>query len=223
MNGTGNDQTRRSGTATAYRALFALAGWFALALQYWLSITTNPDRTAGELTLNFFSYFTVQINILATLALTAPVLAPNSAVGRFTAGEGFRTAIAMYIAVVGVTYHFLLSHVWDPQGWLFVANGLLHYVMPVAFVLDWVLFTPKGRLRWIDPVKWLSFPLVYIVWTLIHGYAAGWWPYWFVNVPELGLARSGLAFVGLIGFFLVVGTVLVAIDWTVGRRVVARV
>lgn len=222
MTDTANEAVQRAGMATAFRAVFAVIGWFALALQYWLSITTNPDRTTAELTLNFFSYFTVQINILAALALTAPVLAPNSTLGRFTAGEGFRTAIAMYIAVVGVTYHFLLSHVWDPQGWLFVANGLLHYVMPIVFVLDWLLFVPKGRLRWIDPVKWLSFPLIYVIWTLIHGYASGWWPYWFVNVPELGLSRTGLAFLGLIGFFLVVGTVLVAIDRTVGRRAVDR-
>ncbi len=207
----------RNRAATVYRALFALVGWFALALQYWLSITTNPDRTTAELNLNFFSYFTVQINILAALALTAPVLAPTGTLGRFTAGEGFRAAIAMYIAVVGVTYHFLLSHVWDPQGWLFVANGLLHYVMPIAFVLDWLLFVPKGRLRWIDPVKWLSFPLIYIVWTMIHGYAVDWWPYWFVDVPELGIGRAVVWFGALMGFFIVVGLTLVAIDRTLGR------
>ncbi len=208
----------RAHAAFAYRGLFAVVGWFAVALQYWLSITTNPDRTTAELTLNFFSYFTVQINILAALALTAPLLVPTSALGRFTATEGFRTAIAMYIAVVGVTYHFLLSHVWDPQGWLFVANGLLHYVMPIAFVVDWLLFVPKGRLNWIDPFKWLSFPAIYVVWTLIHGYAADWWPYWFVDVPEMGLARTGLAFAGLMAFFLVVGAILVAIDRTAGRK-----
>lgn len=200
------------GAALVWRALFALVGWFAIALQYWLTITGNPGMGAGELTLNFFSYFTVLVNVLAALALTAPVLFPNTAFGRWSLTEGVRSAVAMYIAVVGLTYHFLLSHVWDPQGWLFVSNGLLHYVMPIAFVLDWLLFTSKGRLLWIDPVKWLSFPLIYIVWTLIHGYAAKWWPYWFVNVPELGLARAGFWFAAMLALFLVTGLVLVAID-----------
>lgn len=204
--------------ARPYRAIFALVGWAALALQLWLSLSTNPDKTSGELTLNFFSYFTVLTNVLAAVALSGPAIAPDSRLGRWTASEGVRAAVAMYIAVVGVTYHFLLSHVWDPQGLLFVANRLLHYVMPVAFVLDWLLFTPKGRLRWVDPAKWLSFPALYVVWTLIHGYASGWWPYWFVNVPALGWGRTGLAFAGMLGLFLVIGLILVAIDRTLGRR-----
>ena len=208
----------RAGAARAYRALFAVVAWFGLGLQYGLSITGNPDRSAAELTLNFFSYFTVLVNILAALAFTVPVVAPNSRLGRWTSSEGVRAAIAMYIAVVGLTYHFLLSHVWDPQGWLFVANGVLHYVTPMAFVLDWLLFTPKGRLRWIDALKWLAGPAVYVVWTLIHGYASDWWPYWFVNVPALGLHKAGFWFAAMLAFFVVTGLIIITLDRTLGRR-----
>lgn len=203
--------------ARPYRAVFALVGWFAIGLQYWLTLHGDTGRGAGELTLNFFSYFTILVNVLAALALTGPAAFPTTAIGRWSANEGVRAAVAMYIAVVGVTYHFLLSHVWDPQGWLFVSNGLLHYVMPIVFVLDWLLFTPKGRLSWKDPLKWLSFPLLYVVWTLIHGYATDWWPYWFVNVPALGLGKAAFWFVAMLGFFLIVGAVLVAIDRRWGR------
>lgn len=209
--------------ARAYRAVFALVGWFAIGLQYWLTLTGDSGKGVGELTLNFFSYFTVLMNVVVALALTGPALFPNSALGRWTASEGVRAAVAMYIAVVGLTYHFLLSHVWDPQGWLFVSNGLLHYVMPIAFVLDWLVFTPKGRLRWSDAVKWLSVPLVYIVWTAIHGYASDWWPYWFVNLPALGLAKAAFWFAVMLALFLVVGLALVAIDRTIGRRDRTRV
>lgn len=202
----------------AYRTVFALVGWFALALQYWLALTGDTGKGVAELTLNFFSYFTVLMNVIVALALTGPALLPNSALGRWTASEGVRAAVAMYIAVVGLTYHFLLSHVWDPQGWLFVSNGLLHYVMPIAFVLDWLVFTPKGRLRWLDAVKWLSFPLAYIVWTLIHGYASDWWPYWFVDVPALGLAKTGFWFAAMLALFFVVGLVIVMLDRAFGRR-----
>lgn len=202
----------------AYRTVFALVGWFAIALQYWLTLTGDTGKSAAELTLNFFSYFTVLMNVIVALALTGPALLPNSALERWTASEGVRAAVAMYIAVVGLTYHFLLSHVWDPQGWLFVSNGLLHYVMPIAFVLDWLVFTPKGRLRWLDAVKWLSFPLAYIVWTLIHGYASDWWPYWFVDVPTLGLAKAGFWFAAMLALFLVVGLVIVMLDRAFGRR-----
>ncbi|RYY23697.1 MAG: hypothetical protein EOP62_19275 [Sphingomonadales bacterium] len=204
--------------ARAYRIVFALVGWFAIGLQYWLMLTGETGKGAAELTLNFFSYFTILMNVIVALAMTGPALAPDSALGRWTATEGVRAAVAMYIAVVGVTYHFLLSHVWDPQGWLFVSNGLLHYVMPIAFVLDWLLFTPKGGLRWIDAVKWLSVPLVYMVWTVIHGYASDWWPYWFVNLPTLGLSKAAFWFTAMLALFMVAGLVVVAIDRTIGRR-----
>lgn len=204
--------------ARLYRAVFACVGWFAVALQYAVTLADNPDSSAGELTLNFFSYFTILSNILVALALTAPVVAPNSRPGRWFAGEGVRAAMAMYIVVVGVVYHFLLAPTWNPQGLALLGNSLLHYVMPAAFVLDWLLFAPKGRLNWKDPAKWLIFPLIYGGWTLIHGALSGWWPYPFVDVGALGLGRVLLNFVGLLVFFLIVGLTVVAIDRTFGRR-----
>jgi hypothetical protein len=117
-----------------------------------------------------------------------------------------------------VVYHFLLAGVWEPQGWALVGNSLLHYVMPAAFVIDWLAFTPKGRLRWIDPAKWLIPVLIYGGWTLLHGWLSGWWPYWFVDVDRLGQGRTAVYFAGLLVFFLIVGLIVVAIDRTFGRR-----
>ena len=123
----------------------------------------------------------------------------------------------MYIVVVGVVYHFMLAPYWRPEGLNHGVNVVLHYVMPVAFVLDWLWFTPEGRLRWIDPVKWLACQLVYAAWTLIHGLATHWWPYGFVNVDELGLPRVLTTFAGLLVFFLAVGLSLVGLDRAFGR------
>jgi len=204
--------------ARLYRAIFACLGWFALGLQYGLMLGGAPDKSVGELTLNFFSYFTILSNILVALALTAPAVAPNSRIGRWTLSEGVRAAVAMFIVVVGVVYHFLLAGVWEPQGWALVGNSLLHYVMPAAFVIDWLAFTPKGRLRWIDPAKWLIPVLIYGGWTLAHGWLSGWWPYWFVDADTLGLGKVAIYFAGLLIFFLIVGLIVVAIDRTFGRR-----
>jgi hypothetical protein len=204
--------------ARLYRALFACVGWFALGLQYGLTLGGNPDKSVGELTLNFFSYFTILSNFLVALALTAPAVAPNSRIGRWSLSEGVRAAVAMFIVVVGVVYHFLLAGIWTPQGWSLVGNSLLHYVMPAAFVIDWLAFTPKGRLRWVDPAKWLIPVLIYGGWTLAHGKLSGWWPYWFTDVDQLGLGKVMVYFAGLLVFFLIVGLIVVAIDRTFGRR-----
>ena len=89
-------------TARLYRGLFAVVGWGALALQYGLLLRNNPGSGAGELTQNFFSFFTILTNLLAALALTGPALAPDSPLGRWSRSEGVRAAVAMYIVVVGV-------------------------------------------------------------------------------------------------------------------------
>lgn len=204
--------------ALIWRAVFATVGWAALALQYGLMITGTPEKSVGELTLNFFSFFTILTNVLVAVALTLPVVGAGTRLGRWAGSEGVRAGVTLYAVVVGLVYHFLLHATWDPQGWSLVANILLHYVMPAAILLDWLLFTPKGRLRWIDAPKWLTFPLIYGGWTLVHGYAADWWPYWFIDVPALGLGRAALYFSGLLVFFLVVGLLVVTIDRALGRR-----
>lgn len=197
--------------------VFALIGWATLGLQYGLMLA-GSDHSPLELTLNFFSYFTILTNVLVAVAMTLPVVAANCSVGRWAASEGVRACVAMYAVVVGLVYHFLLHATWNPQGWSLIANLGLHYLMPSAMLLDWLMLTPKGTLRWKDPAKWLAFPLAYGGWTVVHGLAVDWWPYWFTDVSELGWLRAGACFGGLLIFFLAVGLIVVAIDRTLGRR-----
>ena len=199
-------------------AVFAGAGWSTIALQYGLMLSGGSGQNPAGLTLNFFSYFTILTNVLVAGGLTPPAVATGPAARRRSAAAGVRACVTMYAVVVGLVYHFLLHATWSPQGWALIANIGLHYVMPAAMLLDWLLFTPKGRLRWIDPGKWLAFPLIYGVWTVIHGLAADWWPYWFVDVSELGWARAGSYFAGLLVFFAIIGLIVVAIDRMLGRR-----
>ncbi len=202
---------------TIWRGVFASVGLFALGLQYGLMIGTDPGRIAA-LTLNFFSFFTILTNVLVMLAMLLPVVAGRTGAGRVMASPGVRAAVTMYAVVVGLVYHFLLHATWDPQGWAYVVNVLLHYVMPIAMLIDWLAFVPRGQLSWRDPLRWLLFPLTYGAWTLAHGLAVAWWPYWFVNVTELGLARAGAYFAGLLIFFLIIGLIVVTIDRALGRR-----
>lgn len=202
---------RMHGAARGWRILFALVGWAGLIAQYVLLLNGGTRSVLGS-TVVFFSYFTILTNVVVALALTAPALFPDSRLGRWTATEGVRAAVAMYIAVVGIVYHALLAATWNPQGALAVVNQVLHTVMPIAFVLDWLLFVPKGRLRWIDPVKWLAYPLLYGLWTAIHGQIVGWYPYWFIDIDALCWGPALINFGALLALFLVLGLIVVALD-----------
>lgn len=204
--------------ARAYRLIFAVVGWGALAFQLWLMTAGQSGWGLVERLVNYFSFFTILTNVLVALALTGPLLTESRRLARWSASEGVRAAVTMYIVVVGLIYHFVLAPNWNPTGGTLVANILLHYVMPIVFLIDWLAFTPKGRLRWIDPVKWLAYPALYGVWTIAHGLISHWWPYDFVNVDKLGW--SGFAASGTMTavFFLLIGLVIVALDRTFGRR-----
>ncbi|WAC61037.1 Pr6Pr family membrane protein [Brevundimonas sp. SL130] len=200
-----------------WRAAFAVIGWAALALQYLLMAAPADGWAVMTRTVQYFSFFTILSNILVAGALTGPLLKPTRPLARWTASPAFRAAVTTYILTVGVVYHFMIAPYWRPEGLTLGVNLVLHYVMPVAFLLDWLWFTPKGELRWIDPVKALGVPLIFGVWTLVHGLATHWWPYRFVNVDALGLGRVLAIFAVLLGVFLLVGLALVGLDRVFGR------
>lgn len=208
----------RSRAALIWRSVFSLVGWAALALQYGLMIKGLPAAEVAVRTLHFFSFFTILTNLLVAVALTLPVIGAGSRLGIRAASEDVRAGVTMYAVVVGLVYHFLLHSTWNPQGWSYVANIALHYVMPAAILIDWLVFTAKGRLRWIDAGKWLAFPLIFGIWTLLHGAVSGWYPYWFIDAGDLGLGHTLINFGGLLLFFAIVGLIVVSIDRTLGRR-----
>lgn len=204
--------------ARLWRILFAVIGCAAIAYQLWAAIVGRMGGGPAGSTVVYLSFFTTQTNVLANLAFLAPVLAPRSWLGRWASSEGVRAAVAMYIAVVALIFHFILSATWKPEGLAALGNLVVHYIIPAAFVLDWLMFTPKGQLRWIDPVKWLVFPLAYGVWTVIHGQMIDWYPYFFIDIGQLGWGAAMRNYALLLGFFLLVGFVVVTIDRVFGRQ-----
>lgn len=187
-----------------------ILGWIALTLQYALVLTGSLGADSFTRSINFFSYFTVLTNILAALALTLPWLATQSELGKFFARPTVRTAIAAYIIIVMTIVYFVLRHLTTFQGWNFVADLLLHYVMPVLFVIDWLFLVPKQTLKVNDTLGWLAIPVIYLVWTFIHGAFSGFYPYPFLNDAELGNARVLLNEAGLLMILHVLGFILVS-------------
>lgn len=201
--------------------LAAALGWFALALQY---VIAYGDKSGAALltgTINFLSYFTILSNLLAAIALTVAGLRGHAAARspQTVAASG----IALYIGVTGLVYFALLRQLWQPQGWQFIADALLHYVMPVLYLVYWLLFVPKGRLRARHALVWVGFPVGYAIYSLIHGALSGFYPYPFIDVAGLGyppvlrnMALFTAAFAGL-------GLLLVAADgWLARRRIGVR-
>ena len=145
-----------------------------------------------------------------------PLVAPESRLGRFLSKPSVRTAIAGYLIVVAVTYYFFLRFAGDDRGLERIADQLMHYVVPLLFMIDWIAFVPKGRVAWTMVGTSLLPPLVYGFWTLIHGAVTGWYPYPFVNMRSLGYQEGLESMAGFLGVFIAVALILTAIDRVIG-------
>jgi hypothetical protein len=193
----------------------------AVAITYQLArLQGHPSfRGAG----NFFSFFTIQSNILAAgaLALAAVVRRDHRSIGF----EAARTAATFYIAITGVVFAVLLSGMQEQLDTHNpFANSVLHYVIPAAAAVDWLVDPPRRRLGTKVALAWLAYPLVWFAYTLARGAAVGWYPYPFVDVSQHGYGRvlvNGILF--LVAF--AVGALALArlAAWRSGRTVHAAV
>ncbi|MFD5324802.1 Pr6Pr family membrane protein [Streptomyces sp. NPDC127092] len=149
-----------------FRALIALAAATGIVIE---CVEGNP--------LVVFSFFTIWSNtaVAVVLGLGAvrawrrqPPLAPV-----WTGG------VLLCISVVGLVFHLVLDNpasefnqaaeIARLSGARAVANQLLHSVTPLGVVLDWLLLTRPGTLRWRHAAQWLAAPGAYLVFALVRG------------------------------------------------------
>lgn len=175
---------------------------------------TGPATITGLL-----PYFTIQSSV---------------AYGIFAAWSAFRGrdtpaalkgAVTLYVAITGLVYHLVLTNpasgfaVAEVQRALpdAIGNQLLHTVVPLLAVLDWLVFDERGRFRWRYALYWLAFPLGYLAFALIRGLVVDKYPYPFIDVHELGYDGVSVSTVAFAVAFWILGLLFVAIDRWAGR------
>jgi hypothetical protein len=194
--------------ARAVTIALAALGWFSVLLQLILILSTARSLGSGLVT--YLGYFTILTNLLVCVSLTMPLIAPASSVGRFFSRGEATAGVATSIVFVGISFHVLLRNVWHPQGLDYLANLLLHYVMPSLYLLYWWFVAPKAALRWIHPVIWGIYPTLYLIYALIRGAIIGSYPYGFIDAGAIGYGQTLINGVGLLVCFIVLGLLLVA-------------
>lgn len=197
-----------SGMARFYAFIFMLVGWFSVIGHY----VAKSDFHSLAGTIDYFSYFTMLSNTLVAATFTAAALFAETRAGRFLLSPPVALATAVYISITGLVFYFLLSGLYDLHGWEARYDHLLHYVMPPAYVLFWLLYMPKGALH-LQNVPWIMVPpLVYGGWSLLHGAISGFYPYPFLNVTKLGYANVFAHIVEFVFVFAFVAVAFVFLD-----------
>ena len=192
--------------------LIALIAWVALVLQFYLILQTagKTGYSTVKLVTNYFSYFTILSNLLIAVCLSRVLLSPASATGRFFSGVPVQSALALYIFIVGLVYNLVLRGIVVLTGLNWVVDNLLHVLVPLAYVLYWFIFIPGKALHWKNILPWLIFPGLYLVYSLIRGPIAHWYPYPFLNTEKLGYTQVVINSLLVLAAFLVAGLGMIA-------------
>ncbi|HSW65530.1 MAG TPA: Pr6Pr family membrane protein [Bacillota bacterium] len=186
-----------------FRLIFALLTFTAIAVQL------IRHNSYGYSLVNFFSYFTNLSNIFiaGVLLYGGYILLRGQKEGKTF--ELVRGAAVLCMIIVGIVFSILLRK--EDLGTLLPwVNTVLHYVMPVVALLDWLLMPPKIVLRRIHLVCWLVFPLGYLTYSLTRGAATNWYAYPFLDPQKVnGYLGVSLYCVAIMIVFLVTGWALI--------------
>lgn len=195
-----------------------LVGLAAVILQFYLAIPLrvgNGDSLLGAL-VYFFTFFTILTNIMLVLIYLSE-LAGWRWLGWWrnpvTRGMMFGA-----IALVMGFYHFILAATWNPQGLAKVADVSLHYVTPTFYILWWLLFQEKGRLRFAD-LGWMILPpAVWLGWAMLRGAVLSEYPYPILEAHRIGYPAVALNILVVLVVLVVLFAITIGIDRLLGRR-----
>lgn len=201
--------------------LYALGAlvWGTLVFRLGLAAVDAADAgtSAVGAVLVSFGNFTILTVFAAGLAVTASLI-PSPVLRRMhltvLAGAGFASLVAASALMVALVYTLVLRDLRHLEGMWLVVDSLLHDAIPLAFLLYWWFAIPKRALRYRQVIWWLCYPTIYLLIVMLLGLTHGWYPYPFLDVPELGPLRVRLNVVGLLGIYAALAALLVGL----GRR-----
>lgn len=173
-------------------------------------------RDAGTLDLvNYFSYFTILSNVIgATLLLVG---AARWRTGHDPRLDLVRGGAVVYLTVTFIVFAILLADT-DVDLALPWVNSVLHEIIPIVVVVDWLVDPPIERIGFRRSLAWLAFPIAWLGYILIRGALVGKYPYPFLD-PANGGYGTVAVYVVAIAILVVV---LAAIVGWVGDALGAR-
>ncbi len=164
-----------------------------------------PELISGPLdTLQYFTY-TGSLVIAAVLVLTAT--------GRW---DDRHLVLALSAAwVIHLVYIFLLVGLPGVPNDLLtggVDNIVLHYLTPYYLLFDAIVLARAENADRLDALRYLILPAAYLPFVMLYGRSVGAYPYFFLDVGDLGVGVAGYVtgilamFAGLNWFFAMIIT-----------------
>ena len=131
-----------------------------------------------------------------------------------------------FIGLLGImltflVFNFLLAGRPDREfqaNWR-VSSICLHVILPIMYIFDWLLFYEHKKIRWFYPLVSVAFPVLYIIFIYTRAFIVNFnpevpylYPYFFLNLDNLGVAGVAKWVAILFAGFIVLGYIFYGID-----------
>jgi hypothetical protein len=183
--------------------LIVVLSWVSISSQLYLMLDHRIIPLSDTIIL-FFSYFTILTNLLVACYFTYQLL-KIIRYGKLKVHQSnFLNYLVVYCIIVGVVYRFTLHHLWNPQGFQWIINEMLHTLIPILVFYYWVKFGHPAPLRLRNFIILLIFPLMYLMFVYWRGMLSGTYPYHFLDVKSNGLTLVSRNIILLTVSFIVI-------------------
>jgi len=207
-----------------FKACIAIIGIVGLLLQIGV--------LGGKYSPELFRMFTVQSNLLVVLYNLGAVFFFL----RHPDQKAFLNPIK-FIAMISIILTGLVSAIMlgsmlsEAQGTMRVSLIILHIIIPIGVLLDWILFDEKGRFTRAMALYGLIFPLSYTLFIFttapfleagertIRGIVLNYrYPYPFLQVDRYGWVTVILCVIGLAVLLYILGYLFYRVDRSLGSH-----
>lgn len=189
------------------------------AIAYIISVLVDLGRFNA---LNFFSFFTILSNLLAAGVFLEG--GRRLVFRRKTLAAEWRGAAVVYMSVTYIVFAILLRNEQEAlQTNVAWVDSVLHRVMPIALMVDWLIAPPRSPISFKRALLWMAFPVAYAAFTLVRGAIDGRYPYPFLDPANGGYGMVALYSVAILLLMLAVTWVVAWAGRVLGRRRLAAV
>ncbi len=204
-------------TQMIYRIVLCCVSGLAVLLSLsFFSVHGSPVFTFGAdggVGWSFLKYYT-NISNYFVFAVSVAVLIDNvrhvrkgETTGHNRVWRNFKFMTTVMISVTFLVVLILLDNPTRISFWNSLGNMTYHVAAPVLFILDFFLFDEHGAVSWKLPLLSLVIPLCYVFYILVLGSVIDnfEYPYFFLNVHELGYGGVALWVAVLLAAFTALG------------------
>ena len=172
---------------------------------------------------DFYVHFTNLSNYLCIGIVFAELVhtAKKEADSYVTTATFLKFIGVLAILLTFLVFNFLLAGQpdRDPQDNWRVRSICFHVILPIMYVFDWLLFYEHKKVRWFYPLASVIFPMLYIVFVYVRAAILNFnpevpylYPYFFLNLDNLGVAGVAKWVAILFAGFIALGYIFYGID-----------